>query len=1015
MATTVNPLDSFRVTAILVVHDGATWLPETVASLASQVRPAQQIVAVDTGSIDISPKLLKGARIPSISMKRTTGFGEAVSTAVASLPPIIDSSHEWLWILHDDCAPQPGALEALLRAVAERPNAVVAGPKLLGWHDHSHLLEVGVSIATNGARWTGLEPDEFDQGQRDGIHEVLAVSSAGALIRRDVYEELGGFDKNLALFRDDVDFGWRVRVAGHSVICVSDAVAFHAQAAANERRSVDVEGAFLHRPHLLDRRNSAYVLLANASWWLLPLLTLRIAASVLVRALGYLFAKLPGYASDEILAIGALFIHPGEFIQARRARRKKRMITSRVVKEFIPSSWQQLRTNFSRAIELLRENILREKVEDAPIADPISDDEDLLTPIKPLQWRSLLFRPHVVAAISMALFTIIWSRNRFGTIEGGALATAPQSATELWRQYVASWHPVGMGTTSSMPVWTLIIALGSLLVLGNVHLFITLFFLGAPALFMWSSYYLLKKLTSHVTLALFLCGMYAISPVALAAINQGRIGTIVSLALAPLALRLALQWREIEQAPWQRIFSFALLYSLMTAFSFPFWVMLVLFSIYGFAFNYAEFHKTRQKNLLLERSYRRIALVFIPLLLNFPYSFEAFTKPARFLLEPGLALTGGQWSEIFFGNPGGKGALPLWVLSPAIVVLYVAYFSVTRARQISEYSIGLLLITVLVGSLAITGNGSTAPVRVWVGTPLAFVTLGAMCAAAVMLDQVRDRLVSTHINYRHVSVATLALVTTLYIVTSIGWIFTSGANSPVQTHQTRVVPEFLGVDPLEKTLVFRQRGSGADVSLAFYVARGRDISLGEADIAPISDPVIDQAARELVDGSGLQSSVALAQHGVKNVFLKNPAPREVARIIDGVGGFTRTSATNAGIVWKVTALTGRLIFTNTAGVQQLITTENSVGQLPSAGTLTLTENYHSGWQILQSGVQLEKRINKSGVAEFKVAQAGEFVLVHDGKAHRGLISLQLIFIVTAIILALPAGRRRREFSDEEVA
>ena len=1008
-------MDSFRVTTILVVHDGATWLPETVASLASQTRPAQQIIAVDTGSVDISSKLLRGARIPSLSMARTTGFGEAVSTAVASLPPIIDGAREWLWIMHDDCAPQPGALEALLAAVADRPSVVIAGPKLLGWHDRSHLLEVGVSIATNGARWTGLEPDEYDQGQHDGIKEVLAVSTAGALIRRDVYEELGGFDNNLALFRDDVDFGWRVRVAGHSVICVSDAVAFHAQAAANERRSVDVAGAFLHRPHLLDRRNSAYVLLANASWWLLPLLTLQIASSVLVRALGYLFAKLPGYAADEVLAIGALFIHPGEFIQARRDRRKKRMITSRVVRQFIPSGIQQLRTNISRAYESLRESILREKVEDAPIADHISDDEDLLTPLKPLQWRSLFLRPHVIAAVSMALFTVLWSRNRFGTIEGGALATAPQSATELWRQYVSSWHPVGMGTTSSMPVWTLLIALGSLIVLGNVHLFITLFFLAAPALFMWSSYYLLKKLTSHVTLALFLAGIYAISPVSLSAINQGRIGTIVVLILAPLSLRIAGAWREIEQAPWQRIHRFALLFSLMTAFSFPFWVMLLLFSIYGFGFNYAEFHRTRQKSLLLQRTYRRLALLFIPLLLNFPYSFEAFTKPWRFLLEPGLALTGGRWIEIFFGNPGGTGALPLWVLSPAIVVLYVAFFSVTRARDIAEYSIALLLLTVVVGSFAITGNGSTAPVRVWTGTPLAFVTLGAMCAAAVMLDQVRERLVSTHINYRHISVATLALVTTLYIATSIGWIFTSGANSPVQTHQTRVVPEFLGIDPLEKTLVLRQRGTGADVSLAFYVARGRDITLGEADIAPLSDPVIDQAARELVDGSGLQSSVVFAQHGVKNIFLKNPAPRSIARIIDGVGGFTRTSATNAGIVWKVTAPTGRLIFTNTAGVQQLITLENSTGQLPSAGTLTLTENYHAGWQVLQSGVQLEKKMNKFGVIEFKVPQAGEFVLVHDGKAHRGLISLQLIFVVTMVILALPSGRRRRELRDEEIA
>ena len=191
-----------RVTAILVVHDGATWLPEVVTSLATQTRSADRILAVDTGSVDASVKLLKGARIPTISLDRESGFGEAISHAVAQLPATTDPMNEWIWVLHDDCSFAKDALEKMLAATIERPSVAMAGPKLLGWHDRSHLLEVGISLATNGARWTGLEPDEYDQGQRDGVHDVLAVSTAGALIRRDVYEELGGFDQNLELFRE---------------------------------------------------------------------------------------------------------------------------------------------------------------------------------------------------------------------------------------------------------------------------------------------------------------------------------------------------------------------------------------------------------------------------------------------------------------------------------------------------------------------------------------------------------------------------------------------------------------------------------------------------------------------------------------------------------------------------------------------------------------------------------------------------------------------------------------------
>jgi GT2 family glycosyltransferase len=133
-------MSSQRVSAILVVHDGATWLPEVVASLVSQTRSFDHIVAVDTGSVDSSAKLLKGARIPILTMSRETGFGAAIASAVEQLPPTIEN--EWLWILHDDCALAPGALEALLAAVDDRPSVVMAGPKLLGWHDRTHLLEI---------------------------------------------------------------------------------------------------------------------------------------------------------------------------------------------------------------------------------------------------------------------------------------------------------------------------------------------------------------------------------------------------------------------------------------------------------------------------------------------------------------------------------------------------------------------------------------------------------------------------------------------------------------------------------------------------------------------------------------------------------------------------------------------------------------------------------------------------------------------------------------------------------
>jgi len=417
--------DNNFVTAIIVSHDGALWLPEVVTSLAKQRRPIDQLIAIDTGSQDSSVKLLKNAGITTFTSGRETGFGAAINEALAN-PKVTSAPQgatEWIWLIHDDCAPAANALSELLSAVKERPSVAMAGPKLRGWHDRNHLLEVGVSIAGNGARWTGLEYREQDQGQHDGVNEVMAVSTAGALIRRDVFDELGGFDLELSLFRDDVDLGWRMHTAGHSVVVVPSAIAFHAEAASNERRSVDVKGAFFHRPLLLDRRHAAYVVLANASWWLIPFLALQLLGASIFRAIGYLLAKLPGYALDEITAVALLILQPQDVARARRNRRENRLVSSRVIARFVPPRGSQLQLAFERASSAISRS-WRGVIPDNEINRSASSaldlndealenaDIDLVKASSPITWLSR--RPIFTAALLVLITTLIASRNRFG-------------------------------------------------------------------------------------------------------------------------------------------------------------------------------------------------------------------------------------------------------------------------------------------------------------------------------------------------------------------------------------------------------------------------------------------------------------------------------------------------------------------------------------------------------------------------------------------------------------------------
>ena len=127
--------------------------------------------------------------------------------------------------------PRPRALLALTLAIEDYPDADILGPKLREWPSLRRLLEVGVTITGTGRRETGLERGEYDQGQHDEARRVLAVNTAGMLVRRRVLEDLGGFDDELPIFGNDIDFGWRAARAGHPTMVVPQAVVFHAEAA----------------------------------------------------------------------------------------------------------------------------------------------------------------------------------------------------------------------------------------------------------------------------------------------------------------------------------------------------------------------------------------------------------------------------------------------------------------------------------------------------------------------------------------------------------------------------------------------------------------------------------------------------------------------------------------------------------------------------------------------------------------------------------------------------------------
>ncbi|MBB4688529.1 glycosyltransferase family 2 protein [Amycolatopsis jiangsuensis] len=325
MPRTVAPstVRTLPVLAIVVCHDGAEWLPLALSALRrSTVRP-RHVLAVDTGSTDRTAQLLAeaaaGAAGPEtapvlsgvLTLPGETGFAAAIAAAVEHAVQRWGDPGAWLWILHDDCAPEPDCLETLLHTAEQNPSAKVLGPLGLDWAEPRLIVEAGLSTDASGHR----QQMSAEDGEPS---EVLAVPSAGSLIQRELWHDLGGYDEDFPLLREDLDFGWRANTAGSLVLSVPAAHVRHARALSTGQRVPSAAGPSLVA---VNRAHGLRVFLVNCSPTSYWLGLIRLPVLLMLRALVFFLLRRTTEAAAELAALRYLCGGRGNLRAARAKRR----------------------------------------------------------------------------------------------------------------------------------------------------------------------------------------------------------------------------------------------------------------------------------------------------------------------------------------------------------------------------------------------------------------------------------------------------------------------------------------------------------------------------------------------------------------------------------------------------------------------------------------------------------------------------------------------------------------------
>ena len=1041
-----------RIVAVLVTHDGSATLRRTVTAVAAQTQPGIELIAVDNASDDGTGDLLVDLLGPDRVILSDSDLG--VPSAIDLALDTLDAqdlrlgrpgprSDDLILLLHDDLELERDAVERLVTALAADERVAIVGPKLRWADDPTRLQSVGATIDLTGRVDDGIDPDELDQGQRDGDRRVLFVPTAGMLVRRRVFDELGRFDPRAHAFREDLDLCWRATIAGHDVEVVPAAVGRHAALAAEHQRPGRVAEL---GPRYLAERNTLAALLTNyGPERLVFVLPLALVVGV-AKVAGFLLTRRIADARATIAAWGWNIANlRGTLRRRRRVQRMRRRsdqeiaplfgrvtprlqayleaVLDRLAGEAAPGDVGSAETQPSATLqgELLPHVV-------GPASAVVADDLDAAVHLSDAahaeapdaaRRRSarlvdrVVARPLQTVLPPALLLLLVGLRDLLlpGPLRGGDLVPFP-AGPGLVARHLASWHDSG-ATLSPLDPSPAQLVLGALQWSfggGGLRVLIV-----AVPLIAWAG--AMRALATSVPAVLprmLLSIAYAASPPVLAALAAGDIVTLIVAGLLPfivVAATTVLSAESPVERVWRRIAVVAFLAAAVIAFAPLLVIALPLVLIAGVGHALVAVQDLRWRRTLIVRS---AMLTLLPLPLLGPWLL-ALPDVLRTALTTRGVTIGGHPARWLALDPSGR------VLGLAGLVLVGAGLAGALVVSVAGVSA-----TTFRASLAMAGLALTLPVAAWwldaAGTsarpgPLLLIAAAALVGlAALGLQHVPPVLEAHAFGWRQLGVA-LASVTTV-AVTAGGLVNLAVVGTPGLT-RSEAVPTYLATlspHPPDRILVLGVTDEG--VLWEVVPAAGPDLASFGVRHDPVIHGEISDAVDDLLAGRDPRAAARLGRLGI-GIVLVPPGHEDAAlstrlRIqsaLDPLPTIAGSVARVSGAVSGVAIVTGNTssdrVPDPTVPPRDVVTTieriagDRFAGGSGDGGALLAPLQFGAGWQVRVDGAPLPI-LSDDGLVRVRSIPEGAEVEVLAAPSARRSALLQAQGLWALLIVSLGA-------------
>lgn len=264
-----NQLNWPQTAIVILNYNGQKHLARYMDSVLRSAYPNQRVVVADNGSTDGSLLFMTEhyPQVQCIDLGRNFGFAEGYNQAIKAV------RSEYVVLLNSDVEVTAGWLNPIIEMMERDRNIAVAQPKILALLEKNRFEYAGAcggwldALGYPFCRGRIFADTEVDTGQYDDEADVFWAGGAAFVIRRELYENFGGFDGDFFAHSEEIDLCWRLKRAGYRVVVQPRSVVYHLGGGTLAYNTP--------RKTYLNFRNSLFTILKNEHagrlLWLFPL------------------------------------------------------------------------------------------------------------------------------------------------------------------------------------------------------------------------------------------------------------------------------------------------------------------------------------------------------------------------------------------------------------------------------------------------------------------------------------------------------------------------------------------------------------------------------------------------------------------------------------------------------------------------------------------------------------------------------------------------------------------------